>query len=75
MDPTTIAPTDLVVMAQQIQALTTNMQELMKQNEDLKQKACPDGTSMSQSKCNYNDNDNEAHSLGNSRRETSEHTV
>ena len=36
MDSTTIVPLDLVVMAQQIQALTTNVQELMKQNEDLK---------------------------------------
>ncbi|XP_023918302.1 uncharacterized protein LOC112029850 [Quercus suber] len=36
MDSTTIAPSDQVAMAQQIQALTANVQELMKQNEDLK---------------------------------------
>ena len=36
MDSTTIVPPDLVVMAQQIQALMTNVPELMKQNEDLK---------------------------------------
>ena len=43
-------------MAQQIQALTTNVQKLMKQNEDLKRKARPKGTSMSQSRHNRNDN-------------------
>ena len=47
MDPTTSAPSDPVVMAEQIQALTANVQELMKQNEDLKRKAHPEGTSMS----------------------------
>ena len=34
-----ITPLDLVVIAQQIQELTANVQELMKQNEELKQKA------------------------------------
>ena len=33
MDTTPAPPLDTVVMAQQIQALTTNVQELMKQNE------------------------------------------
>ena len=33
---TSLPPTDPTVMAQQIQALTANMQELMKQNEELK---------------------------------------
>ena len=37
MELTTTASLDLVVMAQQIQALTANVQELIKQNEDLKQ--------------------------------------
>ena len=72
MDPTTSAPSDPVVMAEQIQALTANVQELMKQNEDLKRKAHPEGTSMSQSRCNRNNNDDEAYNLGNSKRETSE---
>ena len=75
MDSTTTAPPDLVVMAQQIQALTANVQELMKQNEDLKRKVHPEGTSTSQSRRNHNDNDNETHSVGNSRRETYEHTT
>lgn len=44
MDSTTIAPPDPVVMAQQIQALTANVQELIKQNEDLKQHAWPEGS-------------------------------
>nr|POF04743.1 hypothetical protein CFP56_60948 [Quercus suber] len=43
MDSTTIAPLDPVVMAQQIQSLTANVQELMKQNEYLKQKVRPKG--------------------------------
>ena len=44
MDSTTIAPPDLVVMAQQIQALTANVHELKKQNEDLKQRVHSEGT-------------------------------
>ena len=75
MDSTTTLPLDSVVMAQQIQALTANVQELMKQNEDLQPKVRPEATSTSQSRCNCNDNDDEAHSLGNSRRETFEHTA
>ena len=74
MDLTTTALSDPVVMTQQIQALTANVQELMKQNEDLKQQVRPKGTNTSQSRHNRNNNDNEAHSLGNSRRETSKHT-
>ena len=46
MDLTTTTPPDLLIMAQQIQALTTNVQELVKQNEELKRKARPKGTSM-----------------------------
>ena len=45
----------------------------MKHNEDLKRKAHTEGTSTSQSWLNCNDNDDEAHSPGTSRRETSEH--
>ena len=43
MDPTTSAPSDPVVMAEQIQALTANVQVLIKQNENVKQKARPEG--------------------------------
>ena len=75
MDSTTIVPLDLVVMAQQIQALIANVQELMKQNEGLKRKVCPEGTNTSQSRRNRNDNDDKAYSPRNSRRETSEHTA
>ena len=70
MDSDAIPPLDLVVMAQQIQALTTNVRELMKLNEDLKHKASPEGTNMSQSWRNCNDNDDEAQSPRNSRKET-----
>ena len=47
-------------MAQQIQALTTNVQELMKQNEELKRKARPETSTISQSWRNHNDNNDEA---------------
>ena len=47
----------------------------MKQNEDLKRKALPKGTSLSQSQPNCNKNDNEAQSLRNSRKETPEYTA
>ena len=60
MDLTTTAPLDPVVMAQQIQALIANVQELMKQNEDLKRKVRPKGTSTSQSRRNCNKNDDKA---------------
>ena len=36
MDNAVAVPLDPVVMAQQIQALTANVQELMRQNEELK---------------------------------------
>nr|POE94922.1 hypothetical protein CFP56_69936 [Quercus suber] len=61
--------------AQQIQALTANVQELMKQNKELKRKVHLEGTSILQSQCNCNDNDNEGQSPENSRWETSKHTA
>ena len=75
MDSTTTAPPNPVVMAQQIQALTANVQELKKQNEDLKQRVHSKGTNTSQSWRNRNDNDNEVHSPGNNRRETSQYSA
>nr|POE56006.1 hypothetical protein CFP56_61152 [Quercus suber] len=66
MDSTSTTPPDPVVMAQQIQALTANVQDLMKQNEELQQKACPGTPTMLQSRRNHNDNDDEAYSLENS---------
>ena len=47
MDNVVATPSDLVVMAQQIQALTVNVPELMRQNEELKQRACPEGSNTS----------------------------
>ena len=44
MDFTTTMPPNLVVMAQQIQALIANVQELKKHNEDLKQRVHSKGT-------------------------------
>ena len=75
MDSTTTAPPNLVVMAQQIQTLTANMQEPLKQNEDLKWRVCLEGTNTSQSQRNCNNNDDEANSPENSKREISEHTT
>ena len=51
------------------------MQELKKQNEDLKWRVRSKGTNTSQSRRNCNENDDEVHSLGNNRRETSKHTA
>ena len=73
MDSTTTTSPKPVVMAQQIQALTANVQELKTQNEDLKQRVRSKGTNTSQSQRNCNDNDDEARSPGNSKRETSKH--
>ena len=75
MDSTITTSLKPVVMAQQIQTLIANVQELKKQNEDLKQKVRPEGTNKSQSRCNRNDNDDESHSPGNSKRKTSKHTA
>ena len=47
MDFTTTTPQNPVVMAQQIQALTANVQELKKQNEDLKRRMGSKGTNTS----------------------------
>ena len=47
MDSTTTTLPDLVVMAQQIQVLTANVQELMKQNEDLRQRTHPEDSNTS----------------------------
>ena len=63
---------DPTVMVQQIQAFTANVQELMKQNEKLKRRARSETLTMSQSRHNRNDSDNEANSPENSR---SQHTV
>ena len=47
----------------------------MKQNEELKRRAYLGTPTMLQSRHKHNDNDDEAHSLKNSRRDTSEHTT
>ena len=44
MDSTITALLNLMVMAQKIQALTANVQELNKQNEDLKRRVRSKGT-------------------------------
>ena len=54
-------------MAQQIQALTANVQELMKQNEELKRWACLEGNNASHHWRNRILHDEEASSLENSK--------
>ena len=73
MDWITIAPPDPVIMTQQIQTLIANVQELMKQNENLKRRVCLEGSNMSLAWCNRNYNDDKANNPRNSKRETSEH--
>ena len=55
--------------------LTANVQELMKQNEDLRCQVRLEGSNTSLPRCNHSRNDDEANSPENSRgRDTSEHT-
>ena len=67
MDSTLAPPLDPVVMAQQIQALTANVQELMNQNEELKRRACPEGNNASHHRRSYYRHDEEASSPENSK--------
>ena len=75
MDNEAVAPPDPVVMAQQIQALTANVQELMRQNEELKRRACPEGNNTSHHRWSHSRHDEEASSPGNSKgKDTTEYT-
>jgi len=75
MDSAPTPPPDLVVMAQQIQALTTNVQELMKQNEELKHRAHLEGSNASHHQRSHNRHDDEASSPKNSKgRDATEYT-
>ena len=67
MDSTLAPPIDPVVMAQQIQALTANVQELMKQNEELKRRARPEGSNASYHRHSCSRHDEEASSPENSK--------
>ena len=75
MDSTPAPPLDLVVMAQQIQALLANVQELMKQNEELKHRARPEGNNALQHQRSCSRHDEEASSPENSKgKDTTEYT-
>ena len=75
MDNKAAAPPDPVVMAQQIQALTADVQELIRQNEELKRWARPEGSNTSHHRWSRSKHDEEANSLGNSKRkDTTEYT-
>ena len=64
MDNAAAMPPDPMVMAQQIQALTVNVQELMRQNEELKQRARPEGSNTSHHCRSHSKHDEEANSKG-----------
>ena len=75
MDATPAPPPDPVVMAQQIQALTENVQELMRQNEELKRWARPEGNNALHHRHSRSKHDEEASSLENSKgKDTTEYT-
>ena len=75
MDNAAAVPPDPVMMAQQIPALTANVQELMRQNEELKRRAHPEGSNTSHHPRSHSRHDEEASSLGNSKgKDTTEYT-
>ena len=68
-------PPNPMVMAQQIQGLTANVQELMRQNKELKQRARPEDSNTSHHRRSRSKHDEEASSLGNSKgKDTTEYT-
>ena len=74
MDNEAAAPPNPVVMAQQIQAITANVQELMRQNEKLKRQARLEGSNTSHHWRSRSKHDEEASSPGNSKgKDTSEY--
>ena len=76
MDSVPAPPLDLVVMAQQIQALAINVQELMKLNKELKHRADPKGSNASYHQRSYSRHDEEASSPENSKgNDTTKYTV
>ena len=75
MDATPAPPPNPVVMAQQIQSLTENVQELMRQNEELKRWARPEGNNALHHRHSRSKHDEEASSLENSKgKDTTEYT-
>ena len=75
MDNVVATPSDPVVMAQQIQALTVNVPELMRQNEELKQRAHLEGSNTSHHRRSRSRHDEEASNPGNSKgKDTIEYT-
>jgi len=67
MESVATSPPDPVVMAQQIQALIANMQELMKQNEELKRRIRPKGSNTSLHRRSHNKHNEEASNPKNSK--------
>nr|POF00730.1 hypothetical protein CFP56_74178 [Quercus suber] len=62
-----VTPPDPVVIAQQIQALTANVQELMKHNDELKRRARPKGSNTLLHRWSRSRHDEEASSPANSK--------
>nr|XP_023882027.1 uncharacterized protein LOC111994388 [Quercus suber] len=67
MDGEAVTHFDPVVMAQQIQALTANVQELIKHNDELKRRARPEGSNTSLHRRSRSKHDEEASSPANSK--------
>ena len=75
MDSVPTPPPNLVVMSQQIQTLTANVQELIKQNEELKHRPHLEGSNASHHRCSRNRHDDEASSPENKKgRDATEYT-
>lgn len=75
MESAPAPPPDPMVMAQQIQALTANVQELMKQSEKLKHWAHPEGSNALHHWCSRNKHNERASSPENSKgKDTIEYT-
>ena len=67
MESIATSPPDPVLMVQQIQALTANVQELMKQNKELKRRTRPEGSNTSLHQHNHSRHDEEVSSPKNSK--------
>ena len=75
MDNEEAMPPDPMVMAQQIQALIANVQELMRQNEELKWRAPPEGSNTSYHWQSRSRHDKEANNPRNSKgKDTTKYT-
>ena len=62
MDPSSTGPLDPMQMTQQIQTLATSVEELTKQNEELRQRISQGNSNVPPRQRNQNNNDEKGHS-------------